>query len=75
MQNKKNQIVKYFWVVLLILPLGVVSQEFNYWMNAVGSRSNMFAGAVTAGVEDNSADAMYSQISISLGFTYFFPHI
>lgn len=36
-------------------PASLISQEFNYWLNSVGSRSNMLAGAVTAGVRDNSA--------------------
>lgn len=40
---------------ICLFALTLQAQEFNYWLNSVGSRSNMLAGAVTASVRDNSA--------------------
>lgn len=42
-------------LLFLFIWIGTQAQEFNYRLNGVGSRSNMLAGAVTAGVRDNSA--------------------
>lgn len=40
---------------MILSAFTLQAQEFNYLLNGVGSRSNMLAGAVTAGVRDNSA--------------------
>mgnify|MGYP006296864469 FL=1 len=42
-------------ILLIVASFTLHAQEFNYSLNGVGSRSNMLAGAVTAGVRDNSA--------------------
>ncbi|OYT11521.1 MAG: hypothetical protein B6I19_11255 [Bacteroidetes bacterium 4572_114] len=52
----KNDTLKYLLILLLTgTMLSGFGQEFNYWMNGVDSRSSMLSGAVTAGVNDNSA--------------------
>lgn len=46
---------KLILIIFLTATISIQAQEFNYWLSGVGSRSNMLAGAVTAGVRDNSA--------------------
>jgi len=43
------------FVFLFFALIGSMAQEFNYWNQQVGARSSMLSGAVTAGVNDNSA--------------------
>lgn len=53
--EKKTTLRIRFLFLLIISAFTLQAQEFNYWLNSIGSRSNMLAGAVTASVRDNSA--------------------
>ncbi len=53
---KHDYAVRFIFALFVIsFCSGLQAQEYNHWLNMVGSRSNMLAGAVTAGVRDNSA--------------------
>lgn len=49
------RLTKYIILLIISLPFALFSQEFNYWMNGIGARSTMLAGAITANDRDNSA--------------------
>jgi len=46
---------QYIILFYALIPMVTLSQEFNYWMNGIGARTTMLAGAITANDRDNSA--------------------